>query len=150
MQWDKAILSVYREMISHWRATYKLIDTVEVYLKEGELILDLLLEVLLIHDDALNVLVSLRFLWGKVQLILTYYLKDLLLDLLETVRGVHILEANILDFFHLGGQSVDGLLELLHPESVGIERSCVGVQAILDQLSRVTFELIPHWPLRVD
>ena len=33
-----------------------------MYLKEGELILDLLLEVLLIHDYALDVLVSLRFL----------------------------------------------------------------------------------------
>ena len=77
----------------------------------------------------------------------TYYLEDLLLDLLETVRGVHILEADILDFLHLGGQSVDGLLKLLHPECVAIQRTCVGVQSVLHQLPRVALELVPHRPL---
>ena len=48
-----------KEGVSHPRVTYKLVDAVEVNLKEGELIIDLLLEVLLIHDDALDVLVSL-------------------------------------------------------------------------------------------
>ena len=77
----------------------------------------------------------------------TYNLEDLLLHLLETVRGVHILEADILDFLHLGGQSVDGLLKLLHPECVAIQRTCVGVQPVLHELPRVTLELVPHRPL---
>ena len=81
---------------------------------------------------------------SSVRLTLTYNLEDLLLDLLETVRGVYILEADILDFLHLCSQSADSLLKLLHPEGVAIQRACVGIQAVLDQLSRVTLELIPH------
>ena len=77
----------------------------------------------------------------------TYNLEDLLLDLLETVRGVNILEADILDFLHLSGQSVDSLLKLFHPECVAIQRRCVGVQPVLHELPRVTLELVPHRPL---
>jgi hypothetical protein len=47
------------ERASQASATYKLVDAVEMDLKEGELVVDLLLEVLLIHDDTLNVLVPL-------------------------------------------------------------------------------------------
>ena len=47
---------------SYARATYKLVYAVEVYLEERELILDLLLEVPLLHEDTMNVLAPLGFL----------------------------------------------------------------------------------------
>jgi hypothetical protein len=47
------------ERVSQASATYKLVDAVEVDLKEGELVVNLLLEVLLIHDDTLDVLAPL-------------------------------------------------------------------------------------------